>query len=83
MASAFDLVVTVMAATDGSAHIVEVSEPRLEGAEVLAEVALSLHGEGTQRDLGAGRLQGRGVSARLAAAVAAAGSPLPASLVGK
>ena len=41
------------------------------------DVALSLYSEGSKRDSGSGRLQGRGVSARLGAALAAAGSPLP------
>jgi len=51
--------------------------------DLAPEVALSLHSEGGKRDAGAGRLQGRGVSARLGAALAAAGSPAPSALVGK
>ena len=45
--------------------------------------ALSLYSEGSKRDAAGGRLQGRGVSARLGAAMAAAGSTLPSALVGK
>ena len=43
----------------------------------------SLYSEGSKRDAAGGRLQGRGVSARLGAAMAAAGSTVPSSLVGK
>ncbi len=80
---AFDLVVQVVTASDGSARIVEVAEPRVDGATVAADVVLAYYGDGGRRDLGTGRLQGRGVSARLGAAFAAAGSPLPSALVSK
>jgi len=83
VASAFDVVVHVAATAEGGARIVEISEPRASGADLAPEVALALHAEGGKRDAGAGRLQGRGVSARLGAALAAAGSPAPAALVGK
>jgi pilus assembly protein CpaF len=83
LAQAFDLVVQVVAATDGSVRVVEIAEPRADGAELSADVALAFYGDGGRRDPGAGRLQGRGVSARLGAALAAAGSPLPPALLGK
>jgi len=82
VASAFDLYVHVVAA-DGGARIIEIGELRANGAELALDVALSLHGEGSKRDAASGRLQGRGVSARIGAALSAAGSPLPSSLVGK
>jgi Flp pilus assembly CpaF family ATPase len=81
-ASAFDLYVHVIAA-DGGARIIEIGEPRVSGTELGVDVALSLYGEGAKRDLASGRLQGRGISARLGAALAAAGSPVPPALVGK
>ena len=83
VASAFDLVVQVVAVTDGSARIVEVAEPRVDGAAMAADSVLAYYGDGNRRDPGAGRLQGRGVSARLSAAFTVAGSPLPAALVAK
>jgi pilus assembly protein CpaF len=82
VASAFDLYVHVVAA-DGGARIIEIGEPRAAGAELALDVALSLYSEGAKRDAGSGRLQGRGVSARLGAAIAAAGSALPSAIVGK
>jgi pilus assembly protein CpaF len=83
VASAFDLVVQVISASDGSTRIVEIAEPRAEGASIATEVVLDYHGEGGRREPGSGRLQGPGVSARLGAALAAAGSPLPPALVSK
>ncbi|HTB60290.1 MAG TPA: ATPase, T2SS/T4P/T4SS family [Polyangia bacterium] len=82
-ASAFDLVVHVVAVTDGTVRIVEVAEPRVDGATLTADSVLAFSGEGNRREPGAGRLQGRGVSARLSAAFTVAGSPLPSSLVNK
>ncbi|HMF44285.1 MAG TPA: ATPase, T2SS/T4P/T4SS family [Polyangia bacterium] len=82
VASAFDLYVHAVAA-DGGARIIEIGELRAAGAELALDVALSMYGDGSKRDLASGRLQGRGVSARLGAAVAAAGSPLPSAIVGK
>lgn len=81
LASAFDLVVTAVAGADGAAHIIEIAEPRLEGNILAVDLALSLHGEGSKRDPSGGRLQGRGVSSRLGAAMTAAGSPLPSAMV--
>jgi pilus assembly protein CpaF len=83
VASAFDLVVQVVTASDGSARIVEVVEPRVDGAAIATSVVLAYYGEGGRREVGAGRLQGRGVSPALGAAFAAAGSPLPPALVSK
>jgi pilus assembly protein CpaF len=82
-ASAFDLVLHVVAVTDGTVRIVEVAEPRVDGAALAADPVLAFSGDGNRRDPGAGRLQGRGVSARLSAAFTVAGSPLPSSLVNK
>ncbi|HEY5090933.1 MAG TPA: hypothetical protein VIK30_13230, partial [Polyangia bacterium] len=83
VAGAFDLVVQVVTASDGSARVVEVAEPRVDGAAVAADVVLAYYGDGGRRDPGTGRLQGRGVSSRLGAVFAAAGSPLPSALVSK
>jgi Flp pilus assembly CpaF family ATPase len=80
---AFDLVVQVVAVTDGSVRIAEIAEPRVDGAALAADSVLTFFGDGNRRDPGAGRLQGRGVSARLAAAFTVAGSPLPSALVNK
>ena len=82
VASAFDLYVHVVA-TDGGARIIEIGELRAAGTELALEVGLSLYSEGGKRDGANGRLQGRGVSARLGAAIAAAGSALPSAIVGK
>jgi Flp pilus assembly CpaF family ATPase len=81
VASTFDLVIHVVGSTDGGARIVEVSEPRASGSEVAVDVALSLYTEGSKRDAAGGRLQGRGISARLGSALAAAGNTVPSSLV--
>jgi len=82
VASAFDVYVHVVA-SDGGARIIEIGEPRAAGAELALDVALQVYSEGSKRDPAGGRLQGRGMSARLGAAMAAAGSPLPAAVVGK
>ena len=83
VATAFDLCLHVVMAADGHARIVEVVEPRANAAEVVGDVALALYNEGSKRDLSTGRLAGRGVSGKLGAAIAAAGSPLPSAVVGK
>jgi pilus assembly protein CpaF len=83
VAGAFDLVVQVVSVSDGSARIVEVAEPRTDGAGIAVDTVLAYYGDGGRREPGGGRLQGRGVSARLGAAFAAAGSPLPSALVSK
>jgi pilus assembly protein CpaF len=82
VANTFDLYVHAVAA-DGGARIIEVGELRAAGAELALDVALSLHGDGAKRDPASGRLQGRGVSSRLGAALSTAGSPLAAALVAK
>jgi len=82
VANAFDLYVHVVA-SDGGARIIEIGELRAAGAELALDVSLSLYGDGSKRDLASGRLQGKGVSARLGAALAASGSPLPSAIVGK
>jgi pilus assembly protein CpaF len=81
-ANAFDVYVHVVAA-EGGARIIEIGELRANGAELSLDVALSMYGDGSKRDAGSGRLQGRGVSARLGAALAAAGSQLPSGLIAK
>jgi pilus assembly protein CpaF len=83
VAGAFDLVVQVVAVSDGSARVVEVAEPRADGAAMAADSVLAYYGDGNRRDPGAGRLQGRGVSPRLSASFTVSGSPLPAALVAK
>jgi pilus assembly protein CpaF len=83
IAGAFDLVLHVATTADDGARVVEIGEPRCNGAEVTVDVGLSFQSDGGKRDLASGRLQGRGLSARLGAAVAAAGGSLPAALVGK
>jgi pilus assembly protein CpaF len=83
VASAFDVIVHLVATADGGGRIVEIAEPRATGSDIAAEVALSLYTDGAKRDPGGGRLQGRGVSSRLGAALAAAGSPAPNALVSK
>jgi pilus assembly protein CpaF len=82
VANAIDLYVHVVAA-DGGARIIEIGEPRAAGTELALDVALSLYSEGAKRDPSGGRLQGRGVSARLGAALSAAGSALPSAIVSK
>ena len=82
VANAFDLYVHVVAG-EGGARIIEIGELRANGSELALDVALSLYSEGSKRDAGSGRLQGRGVSARLGAALAAAGSQLPSGLIAK
>jgi len=83
VASTFDLVIQVVAAPDAGARIIEVGEPRAAGNEVAIDVSLSIYNEGSKRDPAGGRLQGRGISARLGSAMASAGSTVPSSLVGK
>jgi pilus assembly protein CpaF len=83
VASAFDLVIHLVSAGEGQGRIVEIAEPRASGGELAADVALSLYNEGSKRDLATGRLAGRGVSARLAAAMSTAGSTVPSALVSK
>jgi pilus assembly protein CpaF len=82
VASAFDLYVHAVAA-DGGARIIEIGELRAAGTEMALDVSLSIYAEGAKRDAANGRLQGRGVSARLGAAMAAAGSSLPSAIIGK
>jgi pilus assembly protein CpaF len=83
LASAFDVVLHVVVGGDGGARIVDVAEPRPSGADIVPEVALALFSDGGKRDAAGGRLQGRGVSARLGTAMAAAGSPIPSALLHK
>jgi pilus assembly protein CpaF len=82
IANAVDLYVHVIA-SDGGVRIIEIGEPRAAGTELAIDVALSLYSEGAKRDPSGGRLQGRGVSARLGAALSAAGSALPSAIVNK
>jgi pilus assembly protein CpaF len=82
VASAFDIVLHLVATEDGGARLVDMAEPRASGTEIHPEVALALYSDG-KRDPASGRLQGRGVSARLGSAMSAAGSPVPAALLNK
>jgi pilus assembly protein CpaF len=83
VASTFDVVLHVAGTNDGGARIVEISEPRAMAAEIISDAALALYSDGSNRDPAGGRLQGRGLSARLGTAMAAAGSPVPASILNK
>ncbi len=78
-ATTFDLVLQVVSVRDGTARIVEVAEPRWASGALTAETALAFGGD--RREPGGGRLEGRGISSRLADALAAAGSPVPSALV--
>jgi hypothetical protein len=80
-ASTFDLVVQVVAIGEGDARIVEIAEPYLGAGGIEAAPVLAYAGD--HRDSGGGQLQGQGVSARLAGALAAAGHALPPALVGQ
>ena len=83
VASTFDLAIHVVSGPDAGARIIEVGEPRAAGNEVAIDLSLSIYTEGSKRDPASGRLQGRGISARLGSAMAAAGSTVPSALVGK
>ena len=83
VASTFDLVIHVVSGPAAGARIIEIGEPRASGTEVAVDLSLSLYTEGAKRDAAGGRLQGRGISARLGSAMAAAGSTVPSALVGK
>ncbi|HVZ75101.1 MAG TPA: FHA domain-containing protein [Polyangia bacterium] len=78
VASTIDLVVQVVAGTDGAARVVEIAEPKVEGGHVGADTVASWKSDGPK--LGSGKLQVTGVSARLAAALSTAGQSLPSSL---
>jgi pilus assembly protein CpaF len=81
VASTIELVVHVVANADGSARIVDLAEPKLDGGRLAAETVISWRGDGGRRAGGAGKLSVSGVSARLGAALAAAGQSLPSNLV--
>jgi hypothetical protein len=78
--STIDLVVHVVANADGSARIVDVAEPKLEGGHAVPETVAAWRSEGPRRGTGPGKVQVTGVSARLGAALSAAGQSLPSSL---
>jgi pilus assembly protein CpaF len=84
VASTVDLVVHAVTSADGSSRVVEVSEPFADDAtgRTGAEPVATWRGDGGRRG-GSGKLQVEGVSARLGAAFAAAGTALPSSLVRK
>jgi pilus assembly protein CpaF len=79
--STIELVVHVVANADGSARIVELAEPKLDGGRLAAEAVVTWRGDGGRRAGGAGKLSVSGVSARLGAALAGAGQSLPSNLV--
>ncbi|HVU50956.1 MAG TPA: FHA domain-containing protein [Polyangia bacterium] len=79
--STLDLAVHVVANADGSARVVDVAEPKLEGSHVAAESVLTWRSDSGRRGAGAGKLQVTGVSAKLAAALSAVGHALPSGLV--
>jgi len=78
--STIDLVVHVVAPAEGGARVVDVAEPKMDGGHVTADTAITWRADNGRRG-GAGKLQVTGVSARLGAALAAAGQSLPPSLV--
>jgi pilus assembly protein CpaF len=79
--STIDLAVHVVANTDGSARIVDIVEPKVDGVHVGAEAVVSWRSDSGRRGSGAGKLQVNGISARLGAALAAVGQSLPSNLV--
>jgi pilus assembly protein CpaF len=79
--STIDLVVHVVANADGSARIVDVAEPKLEGGHAVPEPVAAWRSDGPRRGAGPGKVQVTGVSARLGAALSAAGQSLPSGLV--
>jgi hypothetical protein len=81
VATAVDLAVHVVANADGTARIVDIAEPKVDGGRLSSELVVSWRSEGNRRGEGAGKLQVTGVSARLGAAMSAAGQSLPSSLV--
>jgi Flp pilus assembly CpaF family ATPase len=81
LASTIDLVVHVVANADGTARIVDIAEPKSEGGRVSSDLVASWRSDSGRRGDGAGKLQVTGVSARLGAALGAAGQSLPSNLV--
>jgi pilus assembly protein CpaF len=79
--STIDLVVHVVANADGTARIVDLAEPRLDGGRLAAESVASWKSDSGRRGSGAGKLQTTGISSRLGAALAAVGQSLPSNLV--
>jgi hypothetical protein len=69
-----------VAHAEGGARVVDVAEPKMDGGRVTADNAITWRADNGRRG-GAGKLQVTGVSARLGAALAAAGQSLPSSLV--
>jgi pilus assembly protein CpaF len=78
--STIDLVVHVVAPAEGGARVVDVAEPKMDGGRLTADTAITWRADNGRRG-GPGKLQVTGVSARLAAALAAAGQSLPPGLV--
>ena len=81
VSSTIELVVHVVANADGSARIVDISEPKVDGGRTATEAVITWRSESGRKGGGAGKLAVAGVSARLAAALASAGQSLPSSLV--
>jgi len=80
-----DLAVHVVANADGSARIVDLVEPKIattpDAGHLGAETVASWRSDAGRRGSGPGKLTVHGVSARLAAALAAVGQSLPSNLV--
>jgi pilus assembly protein CpaF len=81
LCSTIDLVVHVVANSDGSARIVDVAEPKIEGGHAVPEAVAAWRSDGPRRGAGPGKVQVTGVSARLGGALSAAGQSLPSGLV--
>ena len=82
--STLDLVVHVVALSDGGARIVEITEVKLDNANHLTtDPVLVWRSEGSRRGGASGKMQIIGVTSRLAATVAASGGSLPSNLIRK
>jgi Flp pilus assembly CpaF family ATPase len=81
VASTIDLAIHVVANADGSARIVDIVEPKVDASRTAADAVIAWRSDGGRRGAGAGKLTVTGVSARLAAALAAVGQSLPSNLV--
>jgi len=83
VATTIDLVAHAVTGSDGAARVVELSEPAFDegSGRLRAEAVASWRSDDGRRGGANGKLEVEGVSARLGAAMGAAGGTLPASLV--
>jgi pilus assembly protein CpaF len=81
VASTIDLAVHIVANADGTARVVDIAEPKVDGGRVGSDLVASWRSDSGRRGEGAGKLQVTGVSARLGAALGAVGQSLPGNLV--